>query len=529
MNLRKLEILSNRTLNNLLLTLLSALLMSSAWVGIGAYALFVALVPMLFIAERENKKTTTLYMSLMLSVWVLITESWIANAAVIGVVMGVINQLVLFNIPMLLYCVIKKHATRTLAVVVFISAWLAMEHLYMHNSAITHPWILLGTGFATSTRLVQFYEYTGIMGGGLWVLVVNFLVFRSLREGRNFCAPLVMFLLPAVGSLIMYFSYEETGRDVKVTVVQPNLDPYKEKFSGVVNEVQLLNSMMREAPKDVDYILAPETYVRDNINIDAPTTSSSVRSFQKTLTTYYPCAHLIVGASMYRLYEGATSAPTATATKRRGTYSDSINGSLQLGAESTDAYIKSRLVLGVESIPFLPFFTWLQSQGIDFLQGRRGLLTTQKRNVFTAPTHQAGSVKVAAPICYESVYGEFMGGFMREGAELIFIITNDGWWGDTFGYKQHFNYARLRAIEARRAVARSANTGISGFINQRGDKLDTLGWDERGTLSSTIKANSTLTFYNCYGDYISRAACYVLVLSLLYFVSYIYKKKSNLN
>ena len=77
-------------------------------------------------------------------------------------------------------------------------------------------------------------------------------------------------------------------------------------------------------------------------------------------------------------------------------------------------------------------------------------------------------------ICYESVYGEVKLGVTN----LLAIITNDGWWKNTAGYKQHFQYARLRAIEQRKSIVRSANTGISAVINARGDILQKSKWDE---------------------------------------------------
>lgn len=78
-------------------------------------------------------------------------------------------------------------------------------------------------------------------------------------------------------------------------------------------------------------------------------------------------------------------------------------------------------------------------------------------------------MKVAPSICYESVYGDFMSEYIRKGAEVICIITNDGWWGNTPGHKQHLSYAKLRAIETRKQVIRCANTGISGFIDEFGN------------------------------------------------------------
>src|SRR5207247_2436074 len=107
------------------------------------------------------------------------------------------------------------------------------------------------------------------------------------------------------------------------------------------------------------------------------------------------------------------------------------------------------------------------------LGGTSGSLGMQKeRTVFKTQStinNPQSAIFIAPAICYESIYGDFLSAYIRNGAEFIAVITNDGWWGDTPGYIQHENYARLAAIEFRRDIARSANTGISCFINQKGD------------------------------------------------------------
>ena len=108
------------------------------------------------------------------------------------------------------------------------------------------------------------------------------------------------------------------------------------------------------------------------------------------------------------------------------------------------------------------------------------------------------------------------------------IIANDGWWGDTPGYKHLFSISRLRAVEHRRAIARSANTGKSGFISARGDVGETLGWEQRGVITAEVPLNSELTFYTRYGDYLARISEYVLLLSVLYYVAYRYKRRNHL-
>ena len=97
---------------------------------------------------------------------------------------------------------------------------------------------------------------------------------------------------------------------------------------------------------------------------------------------------------------------------------------------------------------------------------------------------------------------------------LIAIITNDGWWKNTAGYKQHFAYARLRAIEQRKAIVRSANTGISGVIDEKGEVLQKSKWNEEVCFSTTIRTNDKVTFYAQFDDYIGRLSVFVAVLLL---------------
>jgi apolipoprotein N-acyltransferase len=101
---------------------------------------------------------------------------------------------------------------------------------------------------------------------------------------------------------------------------------------------------------------------------------------------------------------------------------------------------------------------------------------------------------------------------------MLFIITNDGWWKNTSGHRQHFQYARLRAIEFRKCVARSANTGISGFINQRGDVLQSTEWWQPAVIAETLHLNRKVTFYAHYGDYIGFVSAFISALLLLLFV-----------
>jgi len=117
--------------------------------------------------------------------------------------------------------------------------------------------------------------------------------------------------------------------------------------------------------------------------------------------------------------------------------------------------------------------------------------------------------------------------FVALGAGFLTVITNDGWWGDTPGYKQHLTFSQLRAIENRRSVVRSANTGISCFINQKGEIEQSLGWDEKGVLIQEINQNEEVTFYVKYGDIFGRVSAFLLIGIFVMGISDFLKSRSK--
>jgi apolipoprotein N-acyltransferase len=181
-------------------------------------------------------------------------------------------------------------------------------------------------------------------------------------------------------------------------------------------------------------------------------------------------------------------------------------------------------VNGVEKIPFMKYLGFLREIFID-LGGASGSLGSQdEASVFVS--HDG--TKIAPVICYESVFGEYLTSYIKKGAGLIFIITNDGWWKNTPGYKQHISFARLRAIETRRSIARSANTGISCFINQRGDIIQPTAWWTATAIKGQLNVNDEMSFYVKYGDFIARISLFISIMLVLYLISVgLLKDKKN--
>jgi apolipoprotein N-acyltransferase len=236
--------------------------------------------------------------------------------------------------------------------------------------------------------------------------------------------------------------------------------------------------------------------------------------FYKTLIQHHSQwqqAALFSGASTALFFEQKNSKASRKLVGGPG-YIEYYNTSMLLDTSNTVSFIhKSKLVLGVERVPFARWIPWLESLSIEN-GGTSGTLGIEKEPKVLF----ANGLPCAPVICYESIYGEFISEQCRKGAEMIFIITNDGWWKDTPGYKQHMSFSRLRAIENRRCVARSANTGISCFINQRGDVLQKTSWWEPAVIKATLLQNKEITFYTKYGDVFGRSFAFVSVLLIIF-------------
>jgi apolipoprotein N-acyltransferase len=225
----------------------------------------------------------------------------------------------------------------------------------------------------------------------------------------------------------------------------------------------------------------------------------------------HPGASVLAGMSSGYLYPPGADFPlTARPLGETGRGFDAYNAALLVRQDgSTEPYHKSKLVPGVELMPFERVLGSLGGLALD-LGGTTGSLGTQDdREVMRSAD---GRVKVAPVICYESIYGDHVAAHVRNGATAIAIMTNDGWWAETPGYKHHLAYGRLRAIETRRSIARSANTGISCFIDQRGDLHDRTAWWTPAAVTATLLTRDDLTFFVRHGDYIGITA---LALSLL--------------
>lgn len=520
---------------DLALILLSVALLAVGWLGVSGLPLLGALVPLLLISERTEATRRGWWSmcckaALTFALWNAATIWWIWNATPVGPIAATLFSTFYNLVAFMLYHTVSKKAPKALAYTTLVAAWIATEYWYM-NGDFSWPWLMLGNGFSHDVWAVQWYEWTGVLGGSLWVLVVNLLLFEALktRTPRKWAAALVGILLPMAVSLALWFGYEEPSETVRVSAIQPNVDCY-EKFANTDEfQVQNILNLLDEVPEGVDFILLPETAMpgyyweptlSELINGEEAELWQQVR---ETIRRKNPEAMLLTGANTRRYYTPGLESKTARPIGRGYGAYDNFNTAVGLDTTARiQLHHKGKLVIGVENTP-----TWV-FRLMDFLVIDLGGVVGQIGMGKHGSAFDHRGVKIGPAICYEGVYGEFFGDHVRRGAELMSILTNDGWWGDTPGYKHLFTLSRLRAIEHRRAVIRSANTGRSGFISPRGEVSSTLGWEERGVLTEEVPLNREKSFYTLHGDYAGRVANYLLLLCLLYYVAYRVKRRNYL-
>jgi len=175
--------------------------------------------------------------------------------------------------------------------------------------------------------------------------------------------------------------------------------------------------------------------------------------------------NVLVGASTYKMFgHGEQKTATARQIRNEHVYYDAYNSAVFIpDSGQVQVYHKTKLVPGAEKTPFPKLLDKLASFMLD-LGGTSGSLGTENK----VRQFEVNEMSIQPLICYESIYGDMKNG----NTSLIAIITNDGWWKNTAGYKQHFEYARLRAVEQRKMIVRSANTGISGVISAYGQVIE---------------------------------------------------------
>ena len=528
----------------IILSLISAMLLSISWPTYGIpFFIFFALVPLLMMEHDiskfsgiKNKGSLIFGLSyICFLIWNIVTTGWLYGSknpdgthSLFAVAVPVILNSLFYSFIFQLYHWYKNAQGTYWGLTFFVAIWMCFEKFHL-SWELTWPWLNLGNVFADYPKIIQWYDTLGATGGSFWILLINVYAFYTLRiweAGRkrksliiNSSVLVIGIAVPMLISLVKYNNFDEKPiGSVNVLMLQPELDPYTEKYSK--DSLTILNDLLTLAETNskgqIDYYIGPETSIPGFGSIsENGFEQSMLLNTVKGFLSRHPKSVFATGISSHRFYTDENEKSETAYQTSEGMYVDSYNSAVQIiPNQKVEVYHKGKLVPGVEIFPYINVLKPLLGDAMLNLGGTTASLGVDKKRTAFGNPYNPG--KVAPIICYESIYGEFVTDYVKEGANFLAIMTNDSWWGVTQGHQQLMAYARLRAIETRREIARAANSGISAHINARGDVLADTLYGDKTTLFAKVNLYEGLTFYTRAGDLLSRISVFVLGFLVFY-------------
>ncbi len=498
---------------------------------------WVALVPLLISlrsVEKLGEYFRRVYLAML--IFCLISLWWVSLATLPGGVMTIIAQAFFLTLPLIGFYVVKKMAGYSFALFSLPFLWVAWEWAYMQQD-LSLGWLTLGNSQANLNIMIQYADITGVWGVSFWLVLFNVLAVFALTGSRKelFCSLAVMALLvvlPLLYALVLFRQpvvAASADHQLRVTLVQPNIDPYEKWGSG--NSYDIMDRYFRMSGKAVreehpELVIWPETAIPFYI-LDSPY-AFELQYLRLSLKRWDTA--LLTGFSDIVRYP-APSRSDQSSEKNSGEvsqYAESFNASMLLlpDGAAPQIYRKMRLVPFAERVPYVDYFPWLENLTIS-LAGITGWGKGHDSSVMELHPQGRERVVIADIICYESIFPALVTEFVRKGATLLTLVTNDGWYSTSYGPYQHMAIGRFRCIENRRAMARCANTGVTLFIDKFGRTIAEIPWWQQQTLTAEVPLETSLTFYTRNPDLLPKAAS---VLSLgLFLLAFLKGRAINRN
>lgn len=394
--------------------------------------------------------------------------------------------------------------------------WTFVEYIQSF-SELAFPWVHLGYSQSYYLPFIQYAEFTGIYGVSLWVVMLNVILYHLWQNRRSkglvlkgLTAAALLILLPAVHGITVLQS--KPLPELKVALVQGNIDPFEKWDQAFADRnfnlyIEKSKEVMAQSPA---LVIWPETangtwlrYERHyRTRIHDLVDSTGIPLLTGSID------YLLNDSSDYEYYNSAFLFEPRTSR--------------------IQDHKKMQLVPFSERVPYREFgpmrvfykFLYDLALGVgDYTKGMEfTLLSFYKSSEYSRPIAERDSsaiLKVAVPICYESVFPDLVRRFVKKGADFLAIITNDAWFGKTTAPYQHAQIAVFRAIENRISIARTANTGVSCFIDPYGRVSQATPLFQLATLVGEIQLRKSTTFYTRHGNLFANIVSFILLMSLI--------------
>ncbi len=480
---------------------------------------WVALLPML-ISLRGVEKIGDFFRQVYLSMFVfcLISLWWVCLATFPGGVLTIIAQAFFLTVPLFAFYAVKKMAGYRFALFSLPFLWVAWEWAYMQQD-LSLGWLTFGNSQANLNLMIQYADFTGVWGISFWLVWFNVLAVLALtgsrRETRRSLAIMaLMIVAPLLYASLLFYregTVSEKELQLRVTLVQPDISPHEKWVQ--YNSADIMARYYRITGKAIrdnrpELVIWPETAIPFSI-LDAP---------------YAADLHLL----RFALREWNTSLLTGFIDigDERNQLHESFNASMMLQPSRGEPqiYRKMRLVPFAERVPYVENFPWLGNLTFS-LAGIRGWGKGQESSVMELSSSRNGHVVIANIICYESIFPSLVSEFVGKGAQLLTLVTNDGWYGTSYGPYQHLAIGRMRCIENRRAMARCANTGLTVVLDKFGRTMAEVPWWQEETLTAEVPLESRMTFYTSHPDLLPKGASALSAVFLI--VAFFIKRRGK--
>jgi len=385
------------------------------------------------------------------------------------------------------------------------SLWVALELLrtYLFSG---FPWALLGYSQYQWLTVIQIADIAGVYGVSFIIVLTNVMIVQCIGWAKNriekeqmpFPWPTVTSTIGVLGLTLAYGTWQldqyaerlASTDSLRVGVVQGNIDQARKWDETYRQEtVNRYNTLSRQAAKDTDLLIWPESATPFFFEREPNYQQQVAAVVQETNTP------LLFGSPTLRRYQDGTPFLMNSAYL------------LTPQGEIAGRYDKRHLVPFGEYIPLRSILFFLDKLVVgigDFRSGVGPMTVTLPLQDERPP------LNFGVAICFEVIFPDLVRLMAKEGPDFLVTITNDAWFGDSVAPYQHFGMVVFRAVENRLAFARSANTGISGFIAPTGHILATTPIFTQEALTGTIPLRTTMTFYSQNGD-VFAWSCVILL------------------
>ncbi|MFM7774205.1 MAG: apolipoprotein N-acyltransferase [Candidatus Kapaibacterium sp.] len=396
-----------------------------------------------------------------------------------------------------MYRAVRRRQSVALALMFLVVTWTACEWLHSLTD-LSYPWLALGYTQIDASSLVQIAELGGVWLVSLMVIGVNAAcAYAILMPERRRAVLLRLFLVLCIamvyGGIREISLKSDTERALRVGLVQPSINPWV-KWEGGIDAMigmhrRLQDSLNAVQPCDVS--VWSETAVPLGLRREEHAfLRGSLRRWVDRSNT-----SLLTGYADY------TEEPEEADPVHTSLHIYNAAGIINPGTSDIPTHHKSRLTPFGEYMPFsddLPAIrNWLR-WGVGISGWNKGDGATVLPVVRGADT----LARVGPVICIESIYPGYVADYVRRGADVLAVITNDAWYDGTFGPRQHYCISRMRAIETRRDIMRCGNTGVSGFISRSGASASEAMPRSSTALYGTVRLHRELSPYVRYGDWV---------------------------